>query len=176
MANAASQAGGTGKLGDLMNDFEPLSKEDQAQDPNYPPGPGQLPSTCAEKEEECKECGFSQALEELQSTRYRLEKLRRVYASAKNLKAHGLAVGDSLAGAAGVGGLAWATERRKILESFKNVQTSYDAKYAELMALLQGSLQKIASCELAVYGEKDWYQRYGFMYYEFMAGRYERAD
>jgi hypothetical protein len=56
------------------------------------------------------------------------------------------------------------------------VQSAYDNKYAQLMAHLKQELEAIAKCEEQVYGEKDWYQRYGFMYYEFMSGRYQRAD
>ena len=175
LANGANQAAESGKLTDLMNDFKPLSPDDKGQDAAYPPGPG-LPSACSEQPQACAACGFNDALVDLQSTRYRLEKLRRVYASTKNMTSHALAVGDSLAGSAGVGGLAWVSERAKILQSVKNLQAAYDAKYAELMKLLEGSLQKISACEQVVYGERDWYQRFGFMYNQFMAGRYERAD
>jgi hypothetical protein len=162
----------------LQHDFESLSPDDASQDASYPVPPGgSVPSHCSgEGAKACDECGYEAALEELQSTRYRLEKLRRVYASAKNMIAHSLAVGDSLAGAAGVGGLAWVSERKKILDSQKGLQASYDAKYEELMGLLRKSLEAIAQCEERVYGEKDWYPRFGFMYYEFMAARYQRAD
>lgn len=165
-------------LEELRKDFEPLSPEDSAQEPQYPlPPGGAVPSRCGGTgKKACEECGFDSALADLQSTRYRLEKLRRVYASTKNMISHSLAVGDSLAGAAGVGGLAWVSERTKILESFKGVQAAYDGKYAELMGLLQESLQDISACEEKVFGEEDWYARFGFMYYEFMAGRYQRAD
>ena len=44
------------------------------------------------------------------------------------------------------------------------------------MAKLEAALRQIAECEERVYGEKRWYDRWGFMYYEFMAARYQRAD
>lgn len=50
-----------------------------------------------------------------------------------------------------------------------------DAKYEELVEELRGSLDQIAACEEEVYGEKDWYNRFGFIYYQFMADRYRRS-
>ena len=64
----------------------------------------------------------------------------------------------------------------EILETFKTVQEKYDDKYEELMEKLKAALEAIARCEETVYEEKDWYQRYGFVYYEFMAARYQRTD
>ena len=49
-------------------------------------------------------------------------------------------------------------------------------KYAELMALLQKTLQRIAACEEKVFDNKSWYERFGFMYYEFMAAFYKRTE
>ncbi len=161
---------------DLQKDFEALSPDDKGNDPNFPPGPSPLPSACAEHPDQCDQCGFESALADLQATRYRLEKLRRVYASTKSFVGRSLAIGDSMAGSAGVGGLAWVDQRLKIEQSFKGVQTAYDNKYTELMASLKKSLESLAKCEEQVYGEKDWYERYGFMYYEFMSSRYQRAD
>ncbi len=151
-------------LRDLKDDFDALSPDDQANDPNYPPGPSSLPSACVDNPGQCQQCGFESALSDLQATRYRLEKLRRIYASTKSFVGHSLAIGDSMAGAAGVGGLAWVDQRLKIEKSFKGVQAAYDNKYAELMASLKKALESLAKCEEQVYGEKDWYQRYGFMY------------
>lgn len=164
-----------GQINDIKKDFDTLSDEDRQADGEYPPGP-EVPSDCIEKPEECADCQFEKALGDLQKVRYALEKLRRVYAGTKNLVTHSLAVGDAMASSAGVGGLAWVGERRKILASFAEVKVSYDAKYEELMAKLEAALRQIAECEERVYGEKRWYDRWGFMYYEFMAARYQRAD
>jgi len=161
---------------DVLKDFDPMSPDDRSNDASYDNGPTQLPSACEDQSSSCEQCGYGSAVGDLQSVRYNLEKLRRVYAETKTIVSHSLAVGDSMAGSAGVGGLQWVHEREKILASFKTVQTAYDNKYQQQMARLKQALEKIAACEERVYGEKDWYQRYGFMYYEFMAGRYERAD
>ncbi len=180
-----------GNIREILNGFEPLSPSDDALEPEYPLGPGHgLPSRCFRDYQPfagespiqgpawrtCKECGFGPALELLDSTRYRLEKLRRVGAATKNLISQSLAFGDSMAGAAGVGGLQWVVSRQEIVQSYENFKQSYDAKYIQLMGLLQQSLQQISRCEMLLFGEEDWYDRYGFMYHDFMAARYARPD
>jgi hypothetical protein len=34
----------------------------------------------------------------------------------------------------------------------------------------------LAACEERFFDTADWYDRYGFIYYAFMANRYKRAD
>jgi hypothetical protein len=176
-----------GNIESLAQGFDPLSPDDSAMEPTYPT-PQPFPSECEAARGpgdsfsltpdaiKCRDCGYSEALSELQRTRYRLEKLRRVGLQTKNTVSNGLAIGDSMAGAAGVGGLAWVTERANIMKSYAGFKQAYDAKYAELMALLQQTLQKIAVCEEKVYGTKSWYERFGSMYYEFMAAFYKRTE
>jgi hypothetical protein len=36
------------------------------------------------------------------------------------------------------------------------------------------ALDQIAACEEEVYGEEGWYNRYAFIYYQFMADRHRR--
>ena len=81
-----------------------------------------------------------------------------------------------MAGAAGVGGLDWVTERDKILKSYQGEQRACNAKYEELMGLLQKALHDFAKCEELAFGEENWYERYGFIYYESMRGLYQRVD
>src|SRR3546814_6554130 len=51
----------------------------------------------------------------------------------------------------------------------------YDHKYTQLMEALHGQMVDMGTCE-AKYGVEDWYDRFGFIYYEFMADKYKRAD
>lgn len=158
--------------------YDLLTPRDADYEPKFPPpsGPG-LPARCAGPEANvCRDCGFERAIADLQSTRYRLEKLRRVFASSKQMLNASLAAGDSMAGAAGIGGLAWVSERNKILKSFQGVERAYDAKYEELMGLLEKSLRELAACEELVFGEENWYERFGFIYYESMRGLYARPS
>ena len=125
---------------ELADGFDPLSPDDKGLEPTYPTSPG-TPSACiAERgardgdfkhtptSEACRDCGFSTALAGLHNTRYRLEKLRRLGLQTKNFVASSFAVGDSMAGATGIGGLAWVTERLAIEKNYKGFQAAYDAK------------------------------------------------
>jgi hypothetical protein len=154
--------------------FETLAPEDAAYDEDYdPPGMPELPLECAESDD-CAAC-FEPAYERLKNVRIRFEKLRRLYAWTKAYKERAFALGDSAAGIHGLAGLAWVGERVELERTYQRFEASYDDKYAELLDELRGSLEQIAECEEEVYGEDDWYNRFGFIYFQFMADRYKRA-
>lgn len=158
---------------DLMEEFKHLTPQDGAFDPNYtPPGTPQIPLQCA-KSKACGAC-FEDAQGKLNAVRVRFEKLRVVYGSTKAWIAKALSFGDTAAGAFGIGGLAWQTERRKVEASVANLDAAYDAKYTELMQTLEDAMKAIEACEAEHFNEPDWYNRFGFMYYSFMADRYRR--
>ena len=48
-------------------------------------------------------------------------------------------------------------------------------KYAELIGKLKKSMVQMGVCE-DKFGVEDWYDRFGYVYYEFMADKYKRAD
>ncbi len=159
--------------GQLLDAFEPLTQEDKGYDPNYSPaGSPQVPSKCAGSDV-CGSC-FQSAYDELNAVRYRFEKLRRVYQSTKAFTNAGLSFGDNTASIHGIAGLAWQTERRKIEQSLRNLDASYDQKYNELVGVLQTAVQHVGQCEAQHFGEADWYNRYGFIYFNFMSDRYRR--
>ncbi|MCD6660399.1 MAG: hypothetical protein LT105_09570, partial [Lentimicrobium sp.] len=85
-----------------------------------------------------------------------------------------IAFGDDVSGIHGVSGIAWQAQRGKIENSVKELQAAYDSKLAELLAKLQQSLMEMAVCE-EQFGTPDWYDRYGYMYYEFVAEKYKRS-
>jgi hypothetical protein len=156
-----------------LKDWSPLSPDDASLEEDYnPPGMPELPSNCLESAE-CAQC-FPPANDRLKRVLVRFEKLRRVYAWTKAYKERAFALGDAAAGIHGIGGLAWISERFKIEKSYKQFEAAYDAKYAELISELKGALQDLAACEESVYDERDWYNRFGFIYYQFMADRYKR--
>jgi hypothetical protein len=169
--NVALKSASSG--GKLLDAFEPLTAEDKGYDPNYnPPGSPQVPSKCAGSDV-CGGC-FQSAYDDLNKVRYRFEKLRRVYQSTKAFANAGLSFGDNTASIHGIAGLAWQTERRKIEQTLRTLDASYDEKYAELNGVLQKAVQQIGQCEAQYFDEPDWYNRYGFIYYTFMADRYKR--
>lgn len=162
--------------GKSLDDFDKLDPSDDDYDPNYnPPGAPGLPLMCKDSSE-CTHC-FTQPHKELNHLRFRFEKLRKINRVTKKMLRDNIAWGDAAAGVAGgLTPLAWESEKRKIRQSEKNFNASYDAKYDELTASLLNVLQQIAACEETVFGEQGWYERYGFMYYQFMADAYRRPD
>ena len=157
------------KASDLFDAYKALSDKDSEYDPNYnPPGAPQVPSDCPEGGQAC----FAAAYEKLNRTRANLERLRAVRGVTEDFYKASVSFGDDVSGVHGVAGLAWQAERRKIEQSFKGFQTAYKNKYRELMENLQQALFEVSACEASVYDEPDWFNRYGFMYYQFMESRY----
>ena len=168
---------GKAKAGaDALDAYDTLSKGDKTLDPNYKPsGSPSVPSHCTAPDgkggEGCNDC-FAAAHRKLTAVRTAFEKLRRVGTTTHAFAAKSIAFGDSVSGVHGVAGLGWQPERTKIEQSLKNFEKAYDAKHAELVGLLEAALRDIGQCEAKHFGVPDWYDRYGFIYYTFMADRY----
>lgn len=157
--------------GQAPSDLDPLTPDDaQYEDDFDPAGQPDVPLQCAGSEE-CAEC-FEPAHKRLNDVRARLEKLRRIGAWTRTYKERAFTLGQAMGGMHGLAGLAWTGERIKLEKQFKQFEAAYKNKYAELLTELQGSLRQIAACEQDVYGEQGWYERFGFIYYNFMADRY----
>ena len=157
-------------------DLEKLSPDDDQYEPDYKlPGTPELPSLC-KGAAKCDAC-FKQPYADLQNTRIRFEKLRRLNKVTKDMLRDAISFGDAAASAAGgLAPLAWNTEKTKIRESEKSFNATYDAKYEELLATLKNDLLGIAACEAEVFDNESWYDRFGFMYQQFMAVAYRRPD
>lgn len=174
------------KLGDLakkadsgqkaMDEFDKLDPADSEYDPDFnPPGTPDLPLLC-KNSQKCEDC-FKEPHQELNSLRFRFEKLRKINRVTKKMLRENIAWGDAASNlAGGLTPLAWEAEKTKIRQSEKNFNASYDAKYEELTSSLLKVLQEISACEEKVFGETGWYERYGFMYYQFMVDAYRRPD
>jgi hypothetical protein len=137
-----------------------------------PPGMPRVPSFC-----ETAECGacFTSARADFNTTRYSFERLKTIYNCTKTFTDAALSFGDNVSGVHGVSGLAWQSERRKIEKSIKDLQAAYDNKYRELLESQKRALMKLNDCEME-HGIPDWYDRFGYMYYEFTAMHYKRPD
>lgn len=137
-----------------------------------PPGMPRVPSFC-----ETADCGscFTEARRELNHTRYTFERLKTIYSCTKTFTDRAIAFGDNVSGIHGVSGLAWQAEKRKIEKSVEELQKSYDNKYLELLEAQKRALMALNECE-AQFGVQDWYDRFGYMYYEFTAMNYRRGD
>lgn len=164
------------KQDQYYKDLEKLSPEDDQYEPDYSlPGTPELPSLC-KNNPKCEDC-FKQPYADLQSTRFRFDKLRRLNKVTKDMLRDAISFGDAAASAAGgVAGLAWHSEKTKIRGAETNFNKSYDAKYEELLATLKTNLLGIAACEEQIFGNEAWYERFGFIYQQFMADAYRRPN
>jgi hypothetical protein len=131
-----------------------------------------IPSSCPDAN--CSEC-YTRASNELNFVRMQLGRLWCIYTNTKNFNTAAIAFGDNTSGIHAVTGLSWQSARAEIVATYNHFKQTYDSKYVDLIASLQRALMQISACENA-YGEPDWYQRFGFIYYEFMKERYKRID
>jgi len=160
---------------DMVESHQTLNPDDDAFDPDYsPPGSPQLPTRCLDEDDlECLQC-YQSAQNELNFLRQTLERLRSIYGATKNYTERAISFGDSMAGLPGGFGIGWPPERRGIEQEFEKLGKTYDKKYRELIGNLEKALREIAECEKQHFNTDDWYNRYGFIYYTFMADRYRR--
>ncbi len=136
-------------------------------------GAAMMPSTCSGNAA-CGEC-YERATNELNFIRRQLGRLRCIYNNTKNFTESAISFGDNMSGIHAVTGAAWQSSRAEIVASFTQFKSTYDRKYTDMMGSLQRALQSISVCEQQ-YGLPDWYQRFGFMYFEFMKDKYKRTD
>ncbi len=151
-----------------------------------PAGSPSIPSICTdivydedgepleEQDAECANC-FKDARKKFNEQRYLFERLATIYKCTKKFSEAAIAFGDNTSGVHAVAGMAWQAERVKIEKSVKDLQAAYDNKYAELLQSLADSMMELNICE-AKYGVEDWYDRFGYMYFEFMKEKYQRKD
>ncbi len=132
-------------------------------------GANMMPSSCKEGDE-CYTC-YKSAVDELNFIRKQLARMSCIYNNTKNFAEKAIAFGDNVSGIHGALGLGWQYHRAGIEESVDHLRGTYKQKYKEFMATLQHALQGISECE-AKFGQRDWYQRYGFIYFEFMQDKY----
>lgn len=147
-----------------------------------PAGQPRIPSFCSPPstnseigdDNTCAGC-FSNAREEFNNVRYLFEQLATIYKCTKSFSNAALSFGDNASGVHGVAGLAWQNERRNIEKSILDLEKAYDKKYAELLQSLSAAMYKLSECE-AKYGVEDWFDRFGYMYFEFIKDKYQRKD
>jgi hypothetical protein len=132
-----------------------------------------MPTAC-QNNGECQTC-YTGAYRELAFLRRQLGRLSCIYNNVKRFNEAALAFGDNTSGIHAVTGLSWQNARAGIVETYDHFKQTYDAKYEGMMQGLQKSLMDISRCE-GQYGQADWYQRFGFIYFEMMKEKYKRTD
>ena len=136
-------------------------------------GASMMPSTCAGNSG-CSEC-YDRAVGELNFIRRQLGRLSCIYSNTKQFNKSALAFGDNMSGIHAVTGMAWQSVRGEVVAAYTSFGHTYDSKYTDMMGSLQRALQSISLCEQQ-YGLPDWYQRFGFIYFEFMQDKYKRLE
>ncbi len=77
----------------------------------------------------------------------------------------------------GVGGFKWSADAKPDFEkALTKLRTTYNSKYEEWMQDLETSLQTLDQSKEENLGTRDWYPRFGYIYYSFMADRYQSPD
>jgi len=137
-----------------------------------PPGMPKIPSFC--ETDECEQC-FVDARGRFNDNRYTFERLKTIYTCTKNFTDRMIAFGDNVSGYHGVSGLAWQSQKIGVIKSVNDLKTAYDKKYAELIESQHNILMELNECE-AAHGIEDWYDRFGYLYFEFTKMNYARKD
>ncbi|MEO5942718.1 MAG: hypothetical protein ABIP30_03695 [Ferruginibacter sp.] len=132
-----------------------------------------MPTHCV-RGSECFTC-YQSAVNELTFVRRTLARLWCIYSNTKNFNSKAVAFGDDVSGVHAINGLAWQYAKADINAAYESFKHTYDAKYMGLMGTLDKALHDISNCE-ARFGEQDWYQKFGFIYFEFMKDKYKRND
>ncbi len=157
--------------------FDAANLLDRALDSRYEPdlsaeGAPDVPASRCGTSDDCNQC-YSQTFDSLDTMRMNLEKLRVAGKATADVVSKSYATGDGLAGLTGLGALQWQHERAGIAQKFEHFKGTYDSKYEGMMRGLKAVLDRWNSCE-AQYGERDWYARFGFLYYQFLRDKYKR--
>jgi len=145
-----------------------------------------LPSTCVDsswklppedralgsKHSQDCQC-MATAVDKLRRNRQMLERLRILVANQKAFVDKATALGNSFAQLHTVLGLQWIGIRKHdIDEPYAQFKVISNQKHQAVMAAIEKDLKDISECEARL-GEPDWYQKYGFMYYEFLYAAYK---
>ena len=157
----------------MGKNLETLSNDDKRMEPDYkPPGTPDVPSKCLENKA-CRPC-YTEAYGKVNTTRKNLEKVRAKYEFTHRFTAQGIAYMQA-AGNAGGGIAAMGAQDQvsKVNESLTGFDEVVRNKNTELLGKLEGNLREVSVCEAKYYKNNDWYDRYGYMYYQFMVAHYD---
>jgi hypothetical protein len=156
----------------FIRNAESLDAEEAACGDAYTDASGPtVPSACAESDE-CREC-YEEAVRKIDFNRYYIERARCITAANVKMANSAVAFGDSASGIHAVAGLSWQLQGKpQIEEAVAKLKQTYTTKAAQYLGNLQGALQELGQCEAQHYGETDWYQRYGWIYHNFMKAKY----
>jgi hypothetical protein len=150
---------------------------DRTTDGRYEPdltgqGAPEIPAALCGASMECNQC-YARVFTSLDAMRLDLERLRITGQATADYVSKSYALGDGLSGVTGLAALQWQHERAGIAKTFDHFKGTYDTKYEAMMKGLKDVMDRWDACE-AGYGERNWYARFGFLYYQFMRDKYKR--
>ena len=153
--------------------YDTLTKGDKRMEPDYePPGQPSVPSKCME-DKACRPC-FTEAQGNVNKTRKFLEQVRARYEFTHKFSTQGKAFMQGVANTAGsVAALGAQVEVQKVDGALAEFDTVVRNKNEELLARLEKNLREVGVCEAKFYKNEDWYDRYGYTYYQFMLAHYD---
>lgn len=176
LSNAANAAQSANNLMQQLDDyFGALSALDQelaGRLQNDHGGPG-VPSSCSGSAAtpNCASC-YAAAYGEVNFTRQTLERLRTITARTLNYIRAAEALGDTTSGIHGVTGLSWQYAKQGVEQEKRQFLATSTEKYNALIQNMHRALDMVAKCELDNFHNPDWYNRYGFMYFDFVKDAY----
>ena len=160
----------------LKDSYDALDTSDVSYDPaELSRGGPQVPTSCNESDD-CYEC-YAPAVKSLNANRLTLGKAWSLARSTIVFTEQAVAFGDSIAGLHPSAGLGWnfgtKADVNKTLDKMREV---YARRYREFITALERNLRELGDCESRFYGEKDWYDRFGYLYLTFLEAKYEHPD
>ena len=160
---------------EFMDDWESLDRDQQGcGDAFNDSGAPTVPSSCAEGGE-CYQC-YESAVRKIDFNRFYIERARCITDVHVKMANSAMAFGDTASGIHGVTGLAWQLEGKPpIKKATEDLRKTYTRKAAQYLNNLEAALKELGQCEAEHFGERDWYQRYGWIYLNFMKAKYASA-
>lgn len=160
----------------LKDSYDALDTSDVQYDPaELERGGPQVPSSCNESDE-CHAC-YAPAIRSINGNRLTLGKAWALARSTIVFTEQAVAFGDSIAGLHPSAGVGWNFGvKQDVNKSLATMRATYDRRYREFIAALERGLRELGDCEARFYDQRDWYDRFGFMYLSFLEAKYEHPD
>jgi len=157
---------------ELLNDWNALDESDAQCGAAYSDTSAPtVPSSCAE-DSACQQC-YQEAARKLDFNRFYIERARCITVAHVKMANSAMAFGDSASGVHGVAGLSWQLQGKpQIKQAVEKLKGTYTQKAGQYLDGIDGALRRLGECEAEHHGERDWYQRYGWIYLNFMKAKY----
>lgn len=156
----------------LWTAWSTLDAQEEACGLNYTADAGpSVPSSCGDSSE-CNAC-FQDAVRAIDFNRYWIERARCITAANVHMAKSAMAFGDSSSGVHGVTGLSWSLGGKpQIEQALSGLRNTYRRKAGEYLGQIETSMRQLGQCEADHFGDRDWYERYGWLYVNFMKAKY----